>query len=281
LAFSNPGFSQSPAFSEKGAAVIRQERAAAGQRPVEYNGMTAEQLQDLYTQPAAGPVETDRMTYEDTIVKTVIAFSLVAVGAAIGWFIPALAFVGAIAGFVLALVNIFKKRPSAGLVLAYSAAQGLFVGGISAIFEQIYPGIAVQALLGTGSVFVVTLLLFRSGKVRESAKATKIFMVAMVGYALFSLVNLGLVAFGVSSEPFGLRSADIPGTNIPIGVALGVLVILMAAYSLVLDFTNIKTGVERGAPRIYGWSAAFGLVMTVVWLYVEILRLLAILRGND
>ncbi|TDT64042.1 Bax inhibitor-1/YccA family protein [Frigoribacterium sp. PhB116] len=281
MAFSNPGFSQSPAFSEKGAAVIRQERAAAGQRPVEYNGMTAEQLQDLYTQPAAGPVETDRMTYEDTIVKTVIAFSLVAVGAAIGWFIPALAFVGAIAGFVLALVNIFKKRPSAGLVLAYSAAQGLFVGGISAIFEQIYPGIAVQALLGTGSVFVVTLLLFRSGKVRESAKATKIFMVAMVGYALFSLVNLGLVAFGVSSEPFGLRSADIPGTNIPIGVALGVLVILMAAYSLVLDFTNIKTGVERGAPRIYGWSAAFGLVMTVVWLYVEILRLLAILRGND
>jgi uncharacterized YccA/Bax inhibitor family protein len=281
LAFSNPGFSSSPAFSEKGAAVIRQERAAAGQRPVEYNGMTAEQLQDLYTQPAAGPVETDRMTYEDTIVKTVIAFSLVAVGAAIGWFIPALAFVGAIAGFVLALVNIFKKRPSAGLVLAYSAAQGLFVGGISAIFEQMYPGIAVQALLGTGSVFVVTLLLFRSGKVRESAKATKIFMVAMVGYALFSLVNLGLVAFGVSSEPFGLRSADIPGTNIPIGVALGVLVILMAAYSLVLDFTNIKTGVERGAPRIYGWSAAFGLVMTVVWLYVEILRLLAILRGND
>lgn len=281
MAFSNPGFSSSPAFSEKGAAVIRQERAAAGQRPVEYNGMTAEQLQDLYTQPAAGPVETDRMTYEDTIVKTVIAFSLVAVGAAIGWFIPALAFVGAIAGFVLALVNIFKKRPSAGLVLAYSAAQGLFVGGISAIFEQMYPGIAVQALLGTGSVFVVTLLLFRSGKVRESAKATKIFMVAMVGYALFSLVNLGLVAFGVSSEPFGLRSADIPGTNIPIGVALGVLVILMAAYSLVLDFTNIKTGVERGAPRIYGWSAAFGLVMTVVWLYVEILRLLAILRGND
>ena len=281
MAFSNPGFSQSPAFSEKGAAVIRQERAAAGQRPVEYNGMTAEQLQDLYTQPAAGPVETDRMTYEDTIVKTVIAFSLVAVGAAIGWFIPALAFVGAIAGFVLALVNIFKKRPSAGLVLAYSAAQGLFVGGISAIFEQIYPGIAVQALLGTGSVFVVTLLLFKSGKVRESAKATKIFMVAMVGYALFSLVNVGLMLFGVNDQPFGLRSEPIPGTNIPIGAALGVLVILMAAYSLVLDFTNIKTGVERGAPRIYGWSAAFGLVMTVVWLYVEILRLLAILRGND
>jgi uncharacterized YccA/Bax inhibitor family protein len=281
LAFSNPGFSKSPAFSEKGAAVIRQERAAAGQRPVEYNGMTAEQLQDLYTQPAAGPVETDRMTYEDTITKTVIAFAVVALGAAVGWFIPALAIVGAIAGFVLALVNIFKKRPSAGLVLAYSAAQGLFVGGISSIFEAQFDGIVTQALLATASVFVVTLLLFRSGKIRASAKATKIFMIGMIGYAVFSLLNLGLVAFGANSNPWGLRGADIPGTNIPLGFVLGILVILMAAYSLVLDFTNIKTGVERGAPRIYGWSAAFGLVMTVVWLYVEILRLLAILRGND
>jgi uncharacterized YccA/Bax inhibitor family protein len=280
LAFSNPGFSKSPAFSEKGAAVIRQERAAAGQRPVEYNGMTAAQLQDLYTQPAAGPVETDRMTYEDTITKTVIAFAVVLVGAAVGWFVPALAIVGGIAGFVLALVNIFKKRPSAGLVLAYSAMQGLFVGGISSIYEAQFDGIVTQALLGTASVFVVTLLLFRSGKVRASAKATKIFMIGMIGYAVFSLLNLGLMAFGANSNPWGLRgSVEIAG--IPLGFILGIFVVLMAAYSLVLDFTNVKTGVERGAPRIYGWSAAFGFVMTIIWLYVEILRMLAILRGND
>jgi uncharacterized YccA/Bax inhibitor family protein len=280
LAFSNPGFSKSPAFSEKGAAVIRQERAAAGQRPVEYNGMTAEQLRDLYTQPAAGPVETDRMTYEDTITKTVIAFAVVLVGAAVGWFIPALAIVGGIAGFVLALVNIFKKRPSAALVLAYAAMQGLFVGGISAIYEAQFDGIVTQALIGTASVFIVTLLLFRSGKVRASAKATKIFLIGMVGYAVFSLVNIGLMAFGANSNPWGLRgSVEIFG--IPLGFLLGILVVLMAAYSLVLDFTNVKTGVERGAPRIYGWSAAFGFVMTIIWLYVEILRMLAILRGND
>jgi uncharacterized YccA/Bax inhibitor family protein len=279
LAFSNPGFSQSPAFSEKGAAVIRQERAAAGQRPVEYNGMTAEQLQDLYTQPAAGPVETDRMTYEDTITKTLIAFAVVLVGAAVGWFVPALAIVGAIAGFVLALVNIFKKKPSAGLVLAYSAMQGLFVGGISSIYEARFDGIVTQALLGTAAVFVVTLLLFKSGKVRASKRATKIFMIGMVSYGLFSLLNLGLMAFGANSNPWGLRGGEIAG--IPIGFLIGIVVILMAAYSLVLDFDQIKTGVERGAPSIYGWSAAFGIVMTVVWLYVEILRMLAILRGND
>jgi uncharacterized YccA/Bax inhibitor family protein len=277
LAFSNPGFSQSPAFSEKGGPVIRQQQADA--RTVAYDGMTAEQLQELYTKPSAGPDQTDRMTYEDTITKTLIAFAVVVVGAAVGWFIPALAFVGAIAGFVLALVNIFKKKPSPGLVLAYSAAQGLFVGGISSIFEARWDGIVTQALIGTVSVFVVTLLLFKSGKVRESARATKVFMIAMIGYAVFSLLNVGLMLFGANSNPWGLRGAEIFG--IPLGFIIGILVVVMAAYSLVLDFTQVKTGVERGAPRIYGWSAAFGIVMTVIWLYVEILRMLAILRGND
>lgn len=277
MAFSNPGFSQSPAFSEKGGPVIRQQQADA--RTVAYDGMTAEQLQELYTKPAAGPDRTDRMTYEDTITKTLIAFAVVVVGAAVGWFIPALAFVGAIAGFVLALVNIFKKKPSPGLVLAYSAAQGLFVGGISSIFEAQWDGIVTQALIGTVSVFVVTLLLFKSGKVRESARATKVFMIAMIGYAVFSLLNVGLMLFGANTNPWGLRGAEIFG--IPLGFIIGILVVVMAAYSLVLDFTQVKTGVERGAPRIYGWSAAFGIVMTVIWLYVEILRMLAILRGND
>jgi len=277
LAFSNPGFSQSPAFSEKGGPVIRQQQADA--HTVAYDGMTAEQLQELYTKPAAGPDQTDRMTYEDTITKTLIAFAVVVVGAAVGWFIPALAFVGAIAGFVLALVNIFKKKPSPGLVLAYSAAQGLFVGGISSIFEAQWDGIVTQALIGTVSVFVVTLLLFKSGKVRESARATKVFLIAMIGYAVFSLLNVGLMLFGANTNPWGLRGAEIFG--IPLGFIIGILVVVMAAYSLVLDFTQVKTGVERGAPRIYGWSAAFGIVMTVIWLYVEILRMLAILRGND
>ncbi|WP_423922271.1 Bax inhibitor-1/YccA family protein [Frigoribacterium sp. 2-23] len=280
MAFSNPGFSQSPAFSKNGGQVLQQQQAAARQG-VEYNGMTAEQLQELYSQPAAGAAQTDRMTYEDTITKTVIAFGFVALGAVAGWFFPALTFVGAIVGFVLAMVNIFKKRPSAGLILAYSAAQGLFVGGISSIFERTMPGITTQALIGTASVFVVTLLLFKSGKVRASAKATKIFLIGMVGYAVYSLVNVGLMIFGGTDQPFGLSSMSIPGTSIPIGFALGILVVLMAAYSLVLDFTNVQTGVERGAPRIYGWSAAFGIVMTVIWLYIEILRMLAILRGNN
>jgi uncharacterized YccA/Bax inhibitor family protein len=267
MASSNPAFTNSPAFSSK--AVI----PAA---------VSVQQLDELYGRPAATPVETDRMTYEDTIVKTAVSFGILVVGAVLGWMVPILALPAALIGFVLALVNIFKKKPSKALVLSYAVFEGVFVGGISAIFETMYPGIAVQAVLATLSVVGVTLALFASGKVRASKRATKIFLIAMVGYALFSLINFGMMAFGATSEPFGMRSMPIDFLGgLPLGVVLGVLVIFMAAYSLVLDFDSVQQGVRKGAPRVYAWQAAFGIMMTVVWLYVEILRLLAILRGND
>ncbi|MBF0672042.1 MAG: Bax inhibitor-1/YccA family protein [Salinibacterium sp.] len=260
----NPAFSNSPAF-------------AAGAKAVDYSKpISAEELDAMYGRPSATPVDTDRMSYEDTIVKTLIAFGLLVATAAVGWFVPLLMIPGAIAGFVLALVNIFKKQPSRGLILAYAAAQGLFVGGISAMFNTMWDGIVTQAVFGTLAVIGVTLFLFLNGKVRTSPRMTKIFLVAMVGYAVFSLVNLGLMFFGVTDGMFGARSFEIAG--IPLGAILGVLVVFLAAYSLVMDFENIKTGVERGAPRIFGWQAAFGIMVTVVWLYVEILRLIAIFR---
>jgi len=241
--------------------------------------MTAAQLTDLYTVPSATPSDTDRMTYEDTMVKIVTSFVILLAGAAVGWFFPVLALPAALIGFVLALVNIFKKKPSPALVLSYAAVEGIFVGGITVFFESRFPGIAVQAVLGTLVVVGVTLALFASGKIRASKKATKVFLIAMVGYGVFSLINFILIATGANSDAFGLRSAEIPILGgIPLGVILGPLVIIMAAYSLVLDFDSIQTGVKRGAPRMYGWTAAFGIMVTVVWLYLEILRLLALLR---
>lgn len=269
MASSNPAFTKSPAFSASAA------KAAQLTAPDTRN-MTAEELTKLYSQPSADSLATDRMGYEDTIVKIVISFAILLGGAVVGWVMPALFIPAMIVGFVLALVNIFKKKPSPALVLSYAAVEGVFVGGITYFFETLYPGIAMQAVLGTFAVVGVTLALFASGKVRASKKATKVFLIAMIGYAVFSVLNLILMLTGVTTQPFGLRSAEIFG--IPIGLILGVLVILMAAYSLVLDFDRIKTGVQRGAPRIFGWSAAFGIMLTVVWLYLEILRLLAILR---
>ena len=272
-----------PAFNSAGYAGAikagRQGQVSASELKKLYNRpatAAASDLDELYERPAATPVETDRMSYEDTIVKTVIAFAILLAGAVVGWMVPILMIPGAIAGFVLALVNIFKKKPSRGLILAYAATEGLFVGGISYVFNDMLDGIVAQAIFGTLGVVAVTLALFASGKVRATPKMTKIFLVAMVGYAAFSLVNFGLMAFGATEQMYGLR--DVPVLGLPLGAWLGVLIVLLAAYSLVMDFEAIKAGVEAGAPRVYGWQGAFGIMVTVVWLYLEILRLIAIFR---
>ncbi|MBO3663585.1 Bax inhibitor-1/YccA family protein [Microbacterium stercoris] len=256
----------------------------------------AEHLEGMFSAPAAGAVDTGRMTVEDTIHKTIASFAVLLVGAVAGWFFTlqnpglgmGIAIVGALVGFVLGLVNAFKRLPGAGLVLTYSAAQGLFIGAFSLWMELAFPGIVFQATLATVAVVGVTLALFSSGKVRTSPKANKIFLVALLGYGVFSLLNLGLMWFG-GNIPFGngtfgdlawgVRSIEVMG--IPLGVIIGVLAVLMGAYSLVMDFEFVQNGARNGAPRKLGWKASFGIVATVVWIYVEILRILAILRGND
>jgi uncharacterized YccA/Bax inhibitor family protein len=241
--------------------------------------MTNEQLQQMYNQPAAGPADTGRMTFDDVIVKTAACLGVLLVGAAVTMFVSMglaslLMIVGALGGFVLALVNTFKKQPSPALILAYAGLEGLFLGGLTRVLDTMYPGVGLQAVLGTLSVFTVTLLLFKSGKVRATPKAMKFFMIALLGYALFSVVNLVMMVTGLTTEPFGLRSGII-------GVVIGVLAIGLAAFSLVMDFTSIEAGVRSGAPQRFSWTAAFGLTVTLVWLYVEIIRLLAILRGDE
>ncbi|HOT32865.1 MAG TPA: Bax inhibitor-1/YccA family protein [Rhodoglobus sp.] len=270
MAGSNPAFTRSPAFSaQAGGVAVAQD-------------ISAQQLDEIYNRSSA-PAEGETMTVENTIVKTVISFILLLAGAAIGWItapaVPLLWIGAAIVAFVLALVNIFKKEPSAPLILAYAAAEGVFIGGISAFYEAMWPGVVVQAVIATLVVVGVTLALFASGKIRASAKATKVFLIAMVGYLVFSLVNVGIMIFGgAGGNPWGLRgSVEIFG--IPLGVILGVFVVILAAYSLVLDFDFIQRGVNNKAPAKYGWTGAFGIMVTVVWLYLELLRMFAIARN--
>ena len=245
----NPVFANNKNFKDTPAAQRGYVNAGADTMSAQAQ-FSAQQLQDLYSKPSAGPAQTGRMTYDDVVMKTVFTLTLVLVGAAVGWMIPALLWPGLIVGLILGLVNSFKKEPSPVLILAYALFEGMFLGGLSGMLENIYPGIVIQAVLGTLSVFLVTLVLFRNGKVRATPKMTRFFIIALSGYALFGLV-LGLLAIG------------------------------LAAFSLIVDFTSIEKGVQRGVPVKYSWTAAFGLTVTLVWLYVEILRLLAILRGND
>lgn len=241
--------------------------------------MSPEALQELYNRPSATPVETERMTYDGVIVKTALTLALVVAGAVVGFLMPTIGFVGAIIGFVLALVNIFKRQPSPVLVLLYAGFQGLAVGAISWMVQvgMNQPGIIWQALLGTGLVFGVTLALFATGKVRESKRATKVFIIAGIAYALFSVINLVVMLTGVNDDPWGLRSVEVFG--IPLGLILAPIIILLAAYSLVMDFSEIKRGVDGGAPKVMEWRGVFGLVLTIIWLYIEILRILSIARN--
>ncbi len=298
MALNNPAF-DNPAFKEQrpGLTPPPAPGAQAGAATAQHASVdlaAQAHLEGMYASPSAGARETDRMTVEDTVVKTLGLFAVLLVTAVAGWIwtmapvtvanpVPTMLpmIVGGLVGFVLSLVVIFgsRKKIRPGLILAYAAAEGLFIGGISAFFEFRWSGIVLQATLATVAVVGVTLALFASGKVRASAKATKIFLIAMVGYLVFSLLNVGLMLFNVTDNPFGLRGMTIAG--IPLGLIIGVLVVIMAAYSLVLDFDQIQQGVRNGAPRAMAWMGAFGIMVTVVWLYVEILRILAILRGNN
>jgi uncharacterized YccA/Bax inhibitor family protein len=306
VALNNPAFNN-PAFQDpKAVQTYPGGPQAAGltppAAPTQYasaqnlgtDAATQAQLEGMYAAPAAGAVETGRMSYEDTIWKTLGLFAVLIAFAAAGWvwtmagvtatnpqpsILPWT--IGALGGFVLAMVVIFtsRKKVRPALIFAYAAFEGLFIGGISAFFEMMFEGIVMQATLGTLSVVGVTLALFASGKIRASKRATKIFMIAMIGYLVFSLVNVGLMFFGVTNSMFGL-SSDIEIAGIPLGLIIGVLVVIMAAYSLVLDFDNVQQGVRNGAPRQFGWLAGFGIMVTVVWLYVEVLRIIAIARSN-
>jgi uncharacterized YccA/Bax inhibitor family protein len=259
----NPVFNNSKAFSRKGYATFNDAPTA-----------TAGQLEDMYAAPAATGVDTGRMTIDDVVVKTGLMFAVLLPLAAAAYFVnnPILTFGGAIAGLVLGLMVSFKQSTNPALILSYAAAEGLFIGGISRAFEERWPGIVATAVVATMCVFAVTLAAYKSGKVRATPKFRRTVLIAMGGYLVFCLVNLVVMLFGGGGD-FGLRSG-------PFGIAISLFAVGLAAALLILDFDFAEQGVKNGLPERYSWLAAFGLVVTLVWLYIEMLRLIAILRGD-
>jgi uncharacterized YccA/Bax inhibitor family protein len=184
-------------------------------------------------------------------------------GAAIPWMIG-----GALGGFVVALVTIFKKQWSPLTAPIYALLEGLVLGGISAIFEKTYPGVAIQAIGLTFGTLFVMLLAYKSGIIRAT-QGFKIGVIAATGgIAIFYLVEMVLGVF------FHIQVPAINGSG-PWGIAFSLFVVIIAALNLVLDFDLIETGVTNGAPKYMEWYGAFGLMVTLIWLYLEILRLLA------
>ncbi|KAA2285577.1 Bax inhibitor-1/YccA family protein [Arenimonas fontis] len=225
----------------------------------------------------------DVMTLNGTVNKTGLLLLLVVLTASYTWSLfdpynPSATMpwmlTGGIGGFVVAIVTVFKKQWAPVTAPLYAALEGLFIGGISAFFEARFPGIVMQAVMLTLGVLASLLLAYKSGLI----KATENFKLGVVaatgGIALLYLVNIGLRLFGFEGFGFIHESSTM-------GIVFSVFVVIIAALNLVLDFDFIESGAEAGAPKYMEWYGAFGLVVTLVWLYLEILRLLAKLQSRD
>lgn len=236
-------------------------------------------LENMYNAPSATAVQTGRMTMNDVIMKSLGLFAVLVIVAAAAWVAcdrnPGLTVPlwigGAIVGLILVFVISFKKQVSPPLIVVYAVAEGAFLGAVSRTFEKAFPGVVGQAVLATLCVFIGMYALYFTGVIKVTERSRKIFMMALLGYVLFALVNAILVWTGVLSG-FGV------GGNGKWGIIISLIAVGLAAYSLALDFDSIQRGVNAGLPEKYSWLMAFGLMVTVVWLYVELLRLFARMR---
>lgn len=238
---------------------------------------------DVSTGQLVSGATSGAMTLNGTVNKTGLMLLMLVATAAYTWSLytpenpgavmPWL-LVGGIGGFIVALVTVFKKTWAPVTAPLYALLEGLFVGAVSAMFEASFPGIVMQAVMLTMGVLASLLLAYKSGLI----KATENFKLGVVaatgGIALLYLVNIGMRLFGLDGIGFIHEASWM-------GIAFSAFVVVIAALNLVLDFDFIESGVEAGAPKYMEWYGAFGLVVTLVWLYLEILRLLSKLQSRD
>ena len=181
--------------------------------------------------------------------------------------------VGAFGGFIVAMITIFKKEWAPVTAPVYALLEGLFLGSLSAMLELRYPGIAIESVAMTFGTCFAMLLAYRSGLIRPTEKFTMGVVAATGGIAIVYLLSMVL----------GLFHVQVPGIfgSGPIGILFSVAVVIIAALNLILDFGVIEEGAARGLPKYMEWYSAFGLMVTLIWLYLEIIRLLSKLRGDD
>jgi uncharacterized YccA/Bax inhibitor family protein len=236
--------------------------------------LTPGQLEEMYAGPAAGPAQTGRMTMDDVVMRTAMTLGTVVLGAVLGWFaLPGsigLAVGAALVAFVLAMVQSFRRTPAPGLILGYAVFEGVFLGVISQAYNEAWHGAPVQAVLGTMAVFAGMLFAYKTRVIRVTARYQRIGMAIAIGFLLAMVVNLLFAAFG-SADGLGLRTGGLGIVFCLLGVALG-------AFFLSMDFKQIEDGIRYGAPQNESWLAAFGLTLSLVWIYLELLRLISILR---
>jgi len=247
------------------------------------NPILSEKTFEKTRQATAGVYSGDVMTMKGTINKSILLFITLLVPAAwiwwkmggnpetaqglTGWMIGS-----AILGFVLSLVIVFKKSWAPVIAPLYAAVEGVFLGLISMVFDYIYPGIVMEAVGVTLLVFAAMLMAYRTGLLRATPMFTKVIVMATLGVAFFYLINM-IVTWVTGNNWYAGSST--------LSIVVSAVVAGIAAFNLILDFNLIEEGSKSGFPKYMEWFCAFGLMVTIVWLYLEILRLLAKLQSRD
>ncbi len=306
---SNPVFRKAEGFSGRGGADPHGNRTFAGNGisyPT-YGTPPVGQPQPGYpTGPQAGypsgpqgyvdpyapaPADQRRMTIDSVVQRTGITIGVTVLFAALTWVLTGdvaapgvagqqalgtlymLSMVGALVGFGLAMANSFKRVVSPGLVLAYAAFEGLFIGAFSKVMEASFGGgLVIGAVLGTVGAVAGTLAAYKFFDIQVSSRFRSWVVAAMFGFVAVSLLDFVLAMFGNSFGFHGFGTMGLIASFI--GLGLGVLM-------LILDFDFVERGIQAGLPERESWRAAFGLTVTIIWIYIELLRILAILRGSD
>ena len=216
---------------------------------------------------------SERMTLDGAVNKTGILLSLCFVGAFIGWNIPILMVPAFLIGFILAMVTIFRSPSKAGSTAPlYALAQGIALGGISLIYESQFDGIAIQAIGLTFGILASLLLCYKSGLILPTQNFRLMLGAAVGGVMILYAINMVMSLFG--------STLSFITSNSLVSIGFSIVVIGIAAFTLVLDFDFIEEGAEKGLPKYMEWYGAFSLMVTLIWLYLEILRLLAKIRSR-
>jgi uncharacterized YccA/Bax inhibitor family protein len=248
-----------------------------------YRAPAAYAAQPDYYPPVITSADTDRMTIDDVVVRTVGLLALTGLSGALAWALVPVQIAlpilvgSSLIGLVIGLIVSFKRITNPPLIVAYAVIEGVFVGLFSKFFEANYPGIVLQAMAGTFGIFLVMTALYKFRVIRATPKFARGLMAAVFGVLAIMLVNFVLSAFGVTT---GVRGES-DGSGSPLAIGFSIVVIIIASLTFILDFDLIEQSIHNGAPRNMAWTCAFGLLVGLIWVYLEVLRLLSYLRGRN